>query len=659
MKRFLLFLLTAALVLSVACCAEAETSFVINGVTVKKGLVSHSEVSKTENGCQKKAGTRGHACCWTYAALAYNKIWAGQGTGAFSLDRGRYNMLSNVPLEERLLTAENLRKFFAQAVPGASLRISSNTETDNAAGHNMIFLQADSEGGWFYDGNHNGTGEELIAYYKWTNLCTYQGYKYIVYIFWPNAPKYQDEMETLGYRVLFPISAQFTNTVMRFSRKEPYDSSGSSSVILKNATVTVKQFVVNKHGNIWAQLDDGSFLCFHDQNANETRMTYVDSADAISVSSVQKPTGNLNVGQSFEMRGVLKTSVPILSVSAQVLNRSTKADALTRVTVKPNDVKLREFDINKSINGVNLNYSVKFNKLTAGTFIYRIAAQLGFEYNGKTFLFGAENAAIESTFTVGSSTGDPFPAKGSTMLEIARSQLGYQGSNTASNLTGANVGTKGKYTKYGQALGTNPCEWCAAFVFWCGRQAGVPTIRGTLYAAPGSITSNADQQDALVYFDLTERQRGLELFQTGIYKSRDSFTPDPGDLIFFLWDNSRDSASFSHVGIVSKVHEGRVYYIDGNGSDLTVSERSMPLTSHLIVCYCKVEGTYSIIRIPGDVNGNGTVNMDDVTRLQQYLANGAVDINRANADLNGDGRIDMEDVLLLMQLQAGWNVTLQ
>lgn len=64
-KRFLLILLMAALVLSVACCAEAETSFVINGVTVKKGLVSHSEISKTENGCQKKAGTPGHGCCWT------------------------------------------------------------------------------------------------------------------------------------------------------------------------------------------------------------------------------------------------------------------------------------------------------------------------------------------------------------------------------------------------------------------------------------------------------------------------------------------------------------------------------------------------------------------------------------------------------------------
>lgn len=88
-------------------------------------------------------------------------------------------------------------------------------------------------------------------------------------------------------------------------------------------------------------------------------------------------------------------------------------------------------------------------------------------------------------------------------------------------------------------------------------------------------------------------------------------------------------------------------------------EQSMPLTNRCIVCYCKVEGTYSIIRIPGDANGSGTVNIDDVTRLEQYLANDAVDINRANADVNGDGRINMNDVLLLMQFQAGWNVTLR
>lgn len=193
---------------------------------------------------------------------------------------------------------------------------------------------------------------------------------------------YSGDLNVFEATVLFPISAQFTNTVMRFSRKEPYESADSASLIQKNDQVTVKQFVVNKYGNIWAQLADGSFLCFYDQNADETRMKYVESSAAITTSNVQKPSGNMNVGQSFEMRGMLKTNVPILSVSAQVLNRPAMTDALTKVTVKPG-MNLREFDVNKSVNGTNLNYSVKFSNLTKGYYTYRIAAQLGFSTTGR------------------------------------------------------------------------------------------------------------------------------------------------------------------------------------------------------------------------------------------------------------------------------------
>jgi hypothetical protein len=46
----------------------------------------------------------------------------------------------------------------------------------------------------------------------------------------------------------------------------------------------------------------------------------------------------------------------------------------------------------------------------------------------------------------------------------------------------------------------------------------------------------------------------------------------------------------------------------------------------------------------GDVNGNGTVSIEDVTALVDYLLNGnAAGINLDNADYNGDGKTSIDD----------------
>lgn len=65
------------------------------------------------------------------------------------------------------------------------------------------------------------------------------------------------------------------------------------------------------------------------------------------------------------------------------------------------------------------------------------------------------------------------------------------------------------------------------------------------------------------------------------------------------------------------------------------------------------------IRIPGDVDGNGAVNFDDVLLLMRFNAGEGCVINLANADVNADGQVDEKDGLLLMQLEAGWDVKLQ
>lgn len=63
-------------------------------------------------------------------------------------------------------------------------------------------------------------------------------------------------------------------------------------------------------------------------------------------------------------------------------------------------------------------------------------------------------------------------------------------------------------------------------------------------------------------------------------------------------------------------------------------------------------------RIPGDVNDDGKVNMQDLTRLQQYLAKWEVTINKSNANVNGDNDVNMKDLTRLQQKLANWDVEL-
>ena len=63
--------------------------------------------------------------------------------------------------------------------------------------------------------------------------------------------------------------------------------------------------------------------------------------------------------------------------------------------------------------------------------------------------------------------------------------------------------------------------------------------------------------------------------------------------------------------------------------------------------------------LPGDVNGNGTVDGNDATVLLQYAAGWDVEIKDAAADVNADGTIDGHDATLLLQYAAGWDVELK
>ena len=62
--------------------------------------------------------------------------------------------------------------------------------------------------------------------------------------------------------------------------------------------------------------------------------------------------------------------------------------------------------------------------------------------------------------------------------------------------------------------------------------------------------------------------------------------------------------------------------------------------------------------IPGDVDDNGTVNVRDYGRFQQYLNGFEVAINLAAANVDGNSSVNVRDLGRLQQYLNGWDVTL-
>ncbi len=61
---------------------------------------------------------------------------------------------------------------------------------------------------------------------------------------------------------------------------------------------------------------------------------------------------------------------------------------------------------------------------------------------------------------------------------------------------------------------------------------------------------------------------------------------------------------------------------------------------------------------PGDVNSDGSVNINDLVRLAQYLANWQVEVDNNAADVTGDDVITINDLVRLAQFLANWDVEL-
>ena len=74
----------------------------------------------------------------------------------------------------------------------------------------------------------------------------------------------------------------------------------------------------------------------------------------------------------------------------------------------------------------------------------------------------------------------------------------------------------------------------------------------------------------------------------------------------------------------------------------------------------QVETAHGIITwIPGDADGNGKTDAQDVLEVLRYLNGQNASLHGINGDVNADGKTDLEDAMLILQYACGWDVTLK
>lgn len=66
-----------------------------------------------------------------------------------------------------------------------------------------------------------------------------------------------------------------------------------------------------------------------------------------------------------------------------------------------------------------------------------------------------------------------------------------------------------------------------------------------------------------------------------------------------------------------------------------------------------------LVRIPGDANNDGKVDVNDAMLVMKQGAGWNVTLNAENADVNASGSVNIYDALLILQYSAGADVTLQ
>ena len=106
--------------------------------------------------------------------------------------------------------------------------------------------------------------------------------------------------------------------------------------------------------------------------------------------------------------------------------------------------------------------------------------------------------------------------------------------------------------------------------------------------------------------------------------------------------------SFSETVELSENEEMRIY--NGGGIRLFAGDYIGNGASAIIFENSDIKEVYRI-KLYGDLNGDGKVNVMDLIRLKRHIADGTEVVG--NADVNGDGKVNVMDLIRLKRYIAG------
>jgi len=184
----------------------------------------------------------------------------------------------------------------------------------------------------------------------------------------------------------------------------------------------------------------------------------------------------------------------------------------------------------------------------------------------------------------------PVPQYVEWLLEVARAEIGY-------------TETGSKYTKYGEWAGDPYAEWCAEFLCWCvdqvdqqhathlltrlyprysGSNTGLNWFlrEGRYIARNGYVTGWGSQW-------LTGEEERL---------SAGGYVPQPGDWVFYSFDDSGNTAHVAMVEYCTRDERGEVtvHVIEGNLPD-RVQRSAHPLNDWRVLGYGTVHDLADLV----------------------------------------------------------------
>ena len=120
---------------------------------------------------------------------------------------------------------------------------------------------------------------------------------------------------------------------------------------------------------------------------------------------------------------------------------------------------------------------------------------------------------------------------------------------------------------------------------------------------------------------------------------------------------TRVQNGYDYYGFIRETYAPAVIvecaFVD-NAKDMEILDSDLKLRQMGAAVAKGILATLGVEYIPGDLNGDGKINLADAAALLRKLAGHKEEIDLFAADANGDGRVNISDVSALMKRIAGW-----